>query len=103
MSGTEERPFFSLGPYILQTLLLLIAPTLYAASIYMALGRIVLATDGEAYCWIRRKWLTKIFLLGDIISFIMQGAGSYKATYGFQVIRSQLISFPFRYYQQAGA
>jgi hypothetical protein len=94
MSGTEERPFFSLGPYILQTLLLLIAPTLYAASIYMALGRIVLATDGEAYCWIRRKWLTKIFLLGDIISFTMQGAGTYKATCGFRVIRLPLTCFP---------
>ncbi|KAL2823808.1 RTA1 like protein-domain-containing protein [Aspergillus cavernicola] len=74
ISGTES-PDFTLNPYILQTLLLLIAPTLYAASIYMELGRIVLITDGEAYCWIRRQWLTKIFLLGDIISFIMQGAG----------------------------
>ncbi|BCS23573.1 RTA1 domain-containing protein [Aspergillus puulaauensis] len=82
MSGTEQRPLFSLGPYILQTLLLLIAPTLYAASIYMALGRIVLATDGEAHCWIRRKWLTKTFLLGDIISFIMQGAGGGIMTSG---------------------
>ncbi|KAI9367228.1 RTA1 like protein-domain-containing protein [Aspergillus egyptiacus] len=82
ISGTEERPYFSLSPYILQTLLLLIAPTLFAASIYMALGRIVLVTDGEPYCWIRRKWLTKIFLLGDIISFIMQGAGGGIMTSG---------------------
>ncbi|KAL2858488.1 RTA1 like protein-domain-containing protein [Aspergillus pseudoustus] len=74
ISGTEA-PDFSVNPYIMQTLLLLIAPTLYAATIYMELGRIVLLTDGEAYCFIPRKWLTKIFLLGDIISFIMQGAG----------------------------
>jgi hypothetical protein len=43
----------------------------------MELGRIVLLTDGEAYCFIRRTWLTKIFLVGDIISFIMQGAGNF--------------------------
>lgn len=91
MSGTEQRPLFSLGPYVLQTLLLLIAPTLYAASIYMALGRIIIATDGEAYCWIRRKWLTKTFLLGDIISFVMQGAGMYKL-HRLGEIRVQLIS-----------
>ncbi|KAL4879318.1 putative RTM1-like protein [Aspergillus karnatakaensis] len=74
MSGTQS-PDFTVGPYILQTLLLLIAPTLFAASIYMEFGRVVLLTDGEAYCWIRRQWLTKIFLAGDIVSFIMQGAG----------------------------
>ncbi|KAL2782547.1 RTA1 like protein-domain-containing protein [Aspergillus keveii] len=74
ISGTEA-PDFSLSPYILQTMLLLIAPTLYAATIYMELGRIVLLTNGEVHCFIPRKWLTKIFLLGDIISFVMQGAG----------------------------
>jgi hypothetical protein len=63
-------------PYILQTLLLLVAPTLFAATVYMELGRIVILTNGEAYCLIRRTWLTKTFLLGDIISFIMQGAGN---------------------------
>lgn len=41
----------------------------------MELGRIVLLTNGDIHCWVRRQWLTKIFLLGDIISFIMQGAG----------------------------
>ncbi|GKZ21319.1 hypothetical protein AbraIFM66951_010108 [Aspergillus brasiliensis] len=71
----HEAPNFTVNPYILQTLLLLVAPTLFAATIYMELGRIVLLTDGEAHCLIRRTWLTKTFLLGDIISFIMQGAG----------------------------
>ncbi|KAL3440275.1 RTA1 like protein-domain-containing protein [Aspergillus insuetus] len=30
---------------------------------------------GHSYCLIRRRWLTKIFLAGDILSFIMQGVG----------------------------
>ncbi|GFF24890.1 RTM1-like protein, putative [Aspergillus udagawae] len=74
VSGTQS-PNWTVKPYIQQTLLLLIAPTLFAASIYMELSRIVVLTDGENYCWIKRRWLTKIFLLGDIISFLMQGAG----------------------------
>ncbi|KAI9928007.1 hypothetical protein ASPWEDRAFT_42173 [Aspergillus wentii DTO 134E9] len=74
MSGTQS-PNYELGPYIQQTMLLLIAPTLFAASIYMELGRLILLTDGEIHSIIRRKWLTKIFVLGDVISFMMQGAG----------------------------
>lgn len=41
----------------------------------MILGRIILLTDGEAYSPIRRTWLTKIFVIGDVLSFMMQGAG----------------------------
>ena len=32
-------------------------------------------TDGEKHSIIRGKWLTKIFVVGDVISFLMQGAG----------------------------
>lgn len=64
-----------LSPYIMQTLLLLLAPALFAASIYMILGRIILLTDGERYSLIRRTWLTKLFVAGDLLSFGIQGAG----------------------------
>ncbi|KAF2264596.1 RTA1-domain-containing protein [Lojkania enalia] len=66
---------YELGPFIMQTLLLLVAPALFAASIYMVLGRIILLTNGEPYSLIRRTWLTKIFVTGDILSFLLQGAG----------------------------
>jgi len=56
---------------------LLIAPALYAASIYMLLGRIILVTDGESHSLIRNRWLTKIFVTGDVFSFMMQGAGMF--------------------------
>lgn len=65
-----------MGPYIMQTLLCLVAPALFAASIYMTLGRIIRLVDGEHHSLIRLKWLTKIFVAGDIISFITQGAGT---------------------------
>ncbi|WZH47095.1 RTA1 like protein-domain-containing protein [Fusarium acuminatum] len=49
----------TLGAYIIQSIFLLVAPALFAASIYMELGRI----------------LTAIFVTGDVISFFMQGGG----------------------------
>lgn len=65
----------SLGIFILQTLGLLIAPTLFAASIYMILGRLIIFTGGEAMSPIRARWLTKIFVCGDILSFLVQALG----------------------------
>ena len=59
----------------MQSILLLVAPALFAASIYMTLGRIILLTDGEKHSLISRKWLTKIFVAGDVLSFFMQGGG----------------------------
>jgi hypothetical protein len=65
-----------LGYYILQAALLLVAPALFAASIYMILGRIILLVDGEHLSMINQRWLTKIFVCGDIISFMIQAAGA---------------------------
>jgi len=59
----------------MQTLLLLVAPALFAASIYMSLGRIILLVDGEEYAIIKKKWLTKFFVCGDVFSFCIQAAG----------------------------
>lgn len=69
---TGER---TLGPYIVQSVLPLVAPALFAASIYMELGRIVEVVEGDANLFIRRKFLTTIFVCGDVLSFFMQGAG----------------------------
>ncbi|KAK0913317.1 hypothetical protein LTR02_002362 [Friedmanniomyces endolithicus] len=63
------------GPYIIQNILALVSPALFAASIYMELGRIVLMIHGDKALFLRRTWLTKIFVSGDIFSFLMQGAG----------------------------
>jgi hypothetical protein len=59
----------------MQTLLLLVAPALFAASIYMELSRIILLVDGESHALIKKKWLTKLFVCGDVASFLMQGGG----------------------------
>ncbi|KAI1630076.1 RTA1 like protein-domain-containing protein [Exophiala viscosa] len=63
-------------PYIIQVLLILLAPILFAASVYMFLGRLVRAAGGQQYSIIRVTWLTKIFVIGDIFCFLVQAAGA---------------------------
>jgi hypothetical protein len=59
----------------MQSILLLVAPALLAASIYMELARIAIMVDGERVLLIRRIWLTKVFVAGDVFSFLMQTFG----------------------------
>ncbi|KAJ3549180.1 hypothetical protein NM208_g79 [Fusarium decemcellulare] len=76
--GAEESPNWTFGPYVMQTLLLLLGPTLYAASVYMMLGRLIRLLGAEKHSLIRPSWLTKFFLFGDIVSIALQGIGGGK-------------------------
>lgn len=62
-------------PYLLQALLILLAPILFAASVYMILSRIIRATGSEDYSIVRIKWLTKLFVGGDVLCFAVQALG----------------------------
>ncbi|KIX08706.1 uncharacterized protein Z518_03363 [Rhinocladiella mackenziei CBS 650.93] len=62
-------------PYAIQSLLILLGPILFAASIYMILGRLIRSTHGERYSFVRTKWMTKIFVGGDVTCFLIQGGG----------------------------
>ncbi|KAH7053117.1 RTA1 like protein-domain-containing protein [Macrophomina phaseolina] len=73
--SSTQFPDSNLGVYVIQYLLILLAPALYAASIYMVLGRIIRVTGGEQLSLIRVSWLTKIFVTGDVISFLVQCIG----------------------------
>ncbi|KIW18870.1 hypothetical protein PV08_03159 [Exophiala spinifera] len=64
------------GPFIIQTLLILLAPILFAASVYMFLGRLINAAGGQKYSIIRTTWLTKIFVVGDVLCFLIQAGGA---------------------------
>lgn len=77
VKSSQESPNWTLGPYIIQALLILVAPALVAASIYMILGRIIIAIDGEKYSLIKKRWLTKIFVTTDILSFLVLSGGMY--------------------------
>ncbi|EHK99928.1 putative protein RTM1 [Glarea lozoyensis 74030] len=69
-SDTESIPIYSI-----QTILILLAPALFAASIYMVLGRLIVSLGAEHLSPIRIKWLTKIFVIGDVVAFLGQAAG----------------------------
>ncbi|KAF2179161.1 RTA1-domain-containing protein [Zopfia rhizophila CBS 207.26] len=72
--SVSETPNWTIGPYVMQTLLLLVAPAVYAASIYIMLGPIIILTNGEIHSIVQLRWLTKIFVAGDVLSFLLQGA-----------------------------
>ncbi|KAL4864692.1 hypothetical protein BDV12DRAFT_188718 [Aspergillus spectabilis] len=74
--SSSESPHWALGPYIMQSVLLLVAPALYAASIYMYLCRVIVLVRGEKFLLIRVNWMTKIFIAGDVLSFLMQASGA---------------------------
>ncbi|KAJ6030985.1 hypothetical protein N7540_001717 [Penicillium herquei] len=65
-----------LMPYIIQSIFVLLAPTLFAAAVYMVLARIIRAVNGERYSPIRINLITKIFVSCDIVTFFVQGGGA---------------------------
>ncbi|CAD0087031.1 unnamed protein product [Aureobasidium mustum] len=62
--------------YVLQALLLTPAPIFLAATMYMTLGRVIVALDADRdHTLIRPRWLSKIFVLFDIVCFLVQMGG----------------------------
>ncbi|KAI0835138.1 RTA1-domain-containing protein [Hypoxylon sp. FL0890] len=65
----------AIGGFVMQAILILVAPALYAASIYMVLGRLIRTLHAEQLSLIPVSRLTKIFVTGDVISFTLQAGG----------------------------
>lgn len=74
--SSKQSPNWTLPPFLVQQLFLLLAPVLFAASIYMELARIILLVNGEAHAFVRPKRLTMTFVTGDILSFALQAMGT---------------------------
>jgi magnesium-transporting ATPase (P-type) len=64
-----------LGPYIIQSLFTILPPSLYAATIYVIYGRVVLFVRSPEASLIRPTRVTKIFVIGDVVAFFMQAGG----------------------------
>lgn len=75
--SAHQTPNWTLGAYVVQVMFILIAPALFAATIYMELGRIIMLCDGAHHSLIKLRWLTKIFVAGDVLSFVMQALGEH--------------------------
>lgn len=85
-ASAKETPDWTTKPYIAQSLMLLLAPAFFAASIYMILGRLIRLLNGASCSLVRPSWLTKIFVTGDVLSFFIQSGGMI----------SKLLDLPFK-------
>ncbi|KAH6871497.1 RTA1 like protein-domain-containing protein [Thelonectria olida] len=65
----------SIGGFVIQAILILVAPALYAASIYMILGRLIRTVRAEHLSLIPVQWVTRVFVTGDVIAFGLQAGG----------------------------
>ncbi|KAI1053532.1 hypothetical protein LB506_012579 [Fusarium annulatum] len=74
-------------PYAVQNMFILIAPALFAASIYMLLGRIIRGLNADKHSLLKPKKLTRTFVLGDVLSFMIQGGGA-----GMSVVQNASLS-----------
>ncbi|USP81328.1 RTA1 like protein [Curvularia clavata] len=63
-------------PFAIQNIFILLGPALFAASIYMCLSRITRGIHAEHHSLINPRNSTRIFVSGDILSFIVQGSAA---------------------------
>ncbi|CAD6622444.1 CDG_1a_G0016350.mRNA.1.CDS.1 [Saccharomyces cerevisiae] len=63
------------APYIIQSVLLLVAPALIAATIYMIFGRLLHVMRCQSLMLVSARFGTSFFVVGDVFSFFLQGAG----------------------------
>lgn len=73
--SAAQTPKWTVMPYALQLLMLLIAPSLLAASIYGMFGRLITFAKAEVYSPTRPAILTKVFIMRDVLSFLVQSGG----------------------------
>lgn len=63
-------------PYAIQNFLILLGPALFAASIYMCLSRIIRGVHADHLSIIKPQKLTRTFVGGDLVSFLVQGGAA---------------------------
>lgn len=63
-------------PYIIQSSFIVLAPAFFAATVYMILGRVIAYVNSPHLSFIPHRRLTTIFVLGDLLSFVIQGSGA---------------------------
>jgi hypothetical protein len=63
-------------PYCVQAVFILLGPALFAASVYMVLARIIRSVHAEKHSVLSLNWVTKTFVLSDVVTFVVQAGGS---------------------------
>ncbi|RYO96283.1 hypothetical protein DL764_007498 [Monosporascus ibericus] len=64
------------GPFIMQNLLILAGAPFLAATIYMVLGRVVVALEAQRHSILNVRWMTKIYVFIDIACIFSQFIGA---------------------------
>jgi hypothetical protein len=62
-------------PYAFCAMATLLAPALFAASIYMTLGHLVRTIKAQSLLTMPERWIMGLFVGGDISPFTIQGGG----------------------------
>ncbi|CAG8946937.1 unnamed protein product [Penicillium salamii] len=81
MIGYVERAIAHSNPevariYSLQAIFILLAPAVFAGSIYMALEKLVLHLHAEEFSMLPLGWMTAIFMNTAMVAFLLQATGS---------------------------
>ena len=63
-------------PFSIQNTFILLGPALFAASIYMCLSRIIRSVRADNLSLVQPRKLTRTFVLGDVLSFMVQGSAA---------------------------
>jgi len=61
---------------MVQGVFLVLAPILFAASLYMVYSRVVRSVHGERFSLMAPRWNTVVFVVGDLTCLNIQGAGA---------------------------
>ncbi|KAK3640972.1 hypothetical protein LTR56_011622 [Elasticomyces elasticus] len=69
-------------PYLLQLFLIIGATPLLSATIYMSLSRLIRALDATEYSIVRVSWISKIYVVIDIVCLVLQVIGTVTVAYG---------------------
>ncbi|KDN39359.1 hypothetical protein RSAG8_08876, partial [Rhizoctonia solani AG-8 WAC10335] len=65
----------SVMKYATMNLIILLSPCAFIAGVYMLLGRLAIHLNAAEYLLIRPNILTKVFVISDVFTFLMQAAG----------------------------
>ncbi|CEP64032.1 RTA1 domain-containing protein LALA0_S10e00672g [Lachancea lanzarotensis] len=71
----SRSDLFALGPYVAQTVMLLVAAAFMAATIYMIFGRLMILMNATKVSFVPIRFNTAIFVGADVLSILLQGAG----------------------------
>ncbi|SCU86487.1 LAFA_0E01068g1_1 [Lachancea sp. 'fantastica'] len=71
----SKNDIYALGPYVAQTVMLLVAAAFMAATIYMVFGRLLILMNATTVSFVPIRFSTAIFVSADVLSILLQAAG----------------------------